>query len=157
MVPEPVAMQQVPAISFLLQVSSIIFLWLRFYASYRFRFSEAYTLAQAEDEQGGPGRLSRQHDRRGADYPQGDPVAFAQRHQDRAGEVGCGQLRSHDGGSIDLIVDYDLGSARHRCGGIEVVGNLVVSVFLHNKLAAGFIDSNICGPVPNIRQRHRDA
>ena len=156
MVPEPVAMQQVPAISFFLQVSSIIFLWLRFYASYRFRFSEAYTLAQAEDEQGGPGRLSRQHDRRGADYPQGDPVALAQRHQDRAGEVVCSQLRSHDGGFIDLVVDDDLSSAHHRCGGIEVVGNLEIPVFLHDKLAVGVIDADICGPIPDIRQRHRD-
>ena len=154
--PEPAASQQVPAISVLLQVSSIIFLWLHFCGSYRFRFSEVYTSGQSENEQGGPGRLSRQHDRRGADHPQGDPVALAQRHQDRAGEVGCGQLRSHDGGSIDLIVDYDLSSACHRCGGIEVVGNLVVSVFLHNKLAAGLIEANICGPLPNIRQRHRD-
>ena len=156
MVPEPVAMQQVPAISFLLQVSSIIFLWLRFYASYRFRFSEAYTLAQAEDEQGGPGRLSRQHDRRGADHPQGDSVALAQRYQDRAGEVVCGQLRSHDRGFIDLIVDYDLSSACHRCGGVEVVGNLEISAFFHNKLAVGFIEIKICGPMPDIRQGHRD-
>lgn len=52
LVPEPVATQQIPAISFLLQVSSI-----------------AYTLAQEEHKQGGPGRLSWQHDRRGADHP----------------------------------------------------------------------------------------
>ena len=100
-------------------------------------FSEADTLAQAEQEQGGPGRLSRQHDRRGADHPQGNPVALVQRRQDRAGEVVCRQLRSHDGGFIDLIVDYDLSSAHQRCGGIEVVGNLEISVYFRNKLAAG--------------------
>ena len=42
----------------------------------RVSFSEADTLAQAEQEQGSPGRLSRQHDRRGADHPQGNPVAL---------------------------------------------------------------------------------
>ena len=47
-----------------------------FCGSHGFRFSEADTLAQAEQEQGGPGRLSRQHDRRGADHPQGNPVAL---------------------------------------------------------------------------------
>ena len=154
LVPEPVAMQQVPAISFLLQASSVI--CLHFCGSYKLRFSEACALAQAEHEQGGPGRLSWQHDRRGADHPQGNPVALAQRHQDRAGELVCGQLRSHDRGFIDLIVDYDLSRACHRCGGIEVVGNLEISVFLHNKLAVSFIETNICGPLPDIRQRHRD-
>ena len=154
--PEPVAMQQVPAISLLLQASLLYFYGFTLCGSYRFRFSEVYTSGQAENEQGGPGRLSRQHDRRGADYPQGDPVALAQRHQDRAGEVVCSQLRSHDGGFIDLIVDHDLSSACHRCGGIEVVGNLEISVFLHDKLAVVFIDANICGPLPDIRQRHRD-
>ena len=121
-----------------------------------FVFPKPITLAQAEHEQGGPGRLSRQHDRRGADHPQGDPVALAQRHQDRAGEVGCSQLRSSDRGFIDLIVDYDLSSARHRCGGVEVVGNLEISAFFHNKLAVGFIEIKICGPMPDIRQGHRD-
>ena len=114
------------------------------------------SLAQAEHEQRGPGRPNWQHDRRGADYPQGDSVALAQRYQDRAGEVVCGQLRSHDRGFIDLIVDYDLGSAYHRCGGIKVVGNLEISVYLRNKLAAGVIDANIFGTLPDIRQRHCD-
>ena len=131
-------------------------LWLHFCDSYGFRFSEACTLTQTEHKQGGPGRLSRQYDRCGADHPQGDPVAFAQRHQDCAGEVGCSQLRSSDRGFIDLIVDYDLSSARHRCGGVEVVGNLEISAFFHNKLAVGFIEIKICGPMPDIRQRHRD-
>ena len=134
---------------------SIIFLWLHFCGPYGSRFSEAYPLAQAEHEQGGPGRPSRQHDRRGADHPQGDLVALAQRHQDRAGEVVCSQLRSHDGGFIDLIVDHDLSSACHRCGGVEVVGDLEISAFFHNKLAVGFIDANICGRMPDIRQGHR--
>lgn len=137
--PEPVATQQVPAISFLLQVSSI-----------------TYPSAQAEHEQGGPGRLSRQHDRRDTDHPQGDSVALVQRHQNRAGEVVRGQLRSHDGGFIDLIVDDDLSSAHHRCGGIQVVGNLEISVYFRNKLAAGFVDVNTCRTLPDIRQRHRD-
>ena len=128
-----------------------------FCGSHGFRFSEADTLAQAEQEQGGPGRLSRQHERRGADHPQGNPVALAQRRQDRAGEVVCRQLRSHDGGFIDLIVDYDLSSAHQRCGGIEVVGNLEISVYFRNKLVAGFIEVNLCGALPPIRQRHRDA
>ena len=154
--PEPAASQQVPAISFLLQVSPIIFLWLHFCGSYRFRFSEVYTLAQAEQEQGGPGRLSRQHDRRGADHPQGNPVALVQRRQDRAGEVICGQLRSHNRGFIDLIVDDDLSSAHQWCGGIEVVRDLEIPVCFRNKLVAGCIDVNICAVAPDIRQRHRD-
>ena len=154
--PEPVASQQVPAISFLLQVSSVIFLWLHFCGSYGFRFPEAYTLGQAENKQGGPGRISRQHDRRDADHPQGDSVALAQRHQDRTGEVVRGQLRSHDGGFIDLIVDDDLSSAHHRCGRIQVVGNLEISVYFRNKLVAGFIEVNLCRTLPDIRQRHRD-
>ena len=44
----------------------------------------------------------------------------------------CSKLRSHDGGFIDLVVDYDLSSAYNRCGGIEVVGNLEIPVFLHD-------------------------
>ncbi len=85
---------------------------------------------------------------RSADYPQGNPVALVQRRQDCAGEVVCSQLRSHDRGFIDLIVDYDLSSAHQRCGGIEVVLQLLVlsvenvtqAEFLHGDGGKNLID-----------------